>query len=161
MRAALYARVSTDEQVEGYSIDAQLGAMRAYAATRGWRVTGEYVDAGYSARSDARPQFKAMIADARARKFDIILVHKLDRFSRRREDAVTYKALLRQVGINVVSVSEPLDPESPVTVIVEGVLEAVNEWYSVNLGREVAKGLRQRAEQGLWNGDLPFGYVKG
>lgn len=102
-----------------------------------------------------------MITDAKAGKFDIILVHKLDRFSRRREDAVTYKALLKRAGVTVVSVSEPLDPDSPVAVIVEGMLEVVNEWYSVNLSREVAKGRKQRAEQGLWNGDLPFGYVKG
>ncbi len=161
MRTALYARVSTQDQVEGYSIDAQLAAMRAAANTREWEVAAEYVDAGYSARSDSRPQFRAMIADAKARKFDIILVHKLDRFSRRREDAVTYKALLKRSGVNVVSVSEPLDPDSPVSIIVEGMLEVVNEWYSVNLGREVAKGKRQRAEQGLWNGDLAFGYVKG
>jgi site-specific DNA recombinase len=162
MRAALYARVSTEDQAEeGYSIDAQLGAMRACAADKGWDVAKEYVDAGYSARSDSRPDFKAMITDAKARRFDVVLVHKLDRFSRRREDAVTYKALLRQVGINVISVTEPLDPNSPVSVVVEGVLEAVNEWYSVNLSREVAKGLKQRAEQGLWNGDLPFAYVKG
>ncbi len=161
MRTALYARVSTQDQVEGYSIDAQLAAMRAVANAREWEVAAEYVDAGYSARSDSRPLFWAMITDAKAHKFDIILVHKLDRFSRRREDAVTYKALLKRSGVNVVSVSEPLDPDSPVSIIVEGMLEVVNEWYSVNLGREVAKGKRQRAEQGLWNGDLPFGYVKG
>lgn len=161
MRAVLYARVSTEDQVEGHSLEAQLGAMRAYANAKGWQVVGEYVEAGYSARSDSRPHFQAMVSDAKARKFDVIVVHKLDRFSRKREDAVTYKALLKKVGVSVVSVSEPLDPGSPVAVIVEGVLEAVNEWYSVNLGQEVAKGLRQRVEQGLWNGDLPFGYAKG
>ena len=161
MRVVLYARVSTEDQVKGYSIEAQLAAMRDHAKAKGWDLVREYVDAGYSARCDTRPEFKAMVAEAKARKFDIILVHKLDRFSRRREDAVTYKALLKRVGVNVLSVSEPLDPDSPAAVIVEGVLEAVNEWYSVNLGREVAKGLRQRAEQGLWNGDLAFGYVKG
>ncbi len=161
MRVVLYARVSTEEQVEGYSIAAQLAAMRDFARTKEWEVVGEYVDAGYSARSDSRPQFKAIIAAAKCQKLDIILVHKLDRFSRRREDAVTYKALLKKAGVSVVSVSEPLDLDSPAGVMVEGMLEVINEWYSVNLGREVAKGRRQRAEQGLWNGDLPFGYLKG
>ena len=80
MRAALYARVSTEEQAEeGYSIDAQLGAMRACAAGKGWDVAKEYVDAGYSARSDSRPDFKAMIADAKARRFDVLLVHTAER----------------------------------------------------------------------------------
>ena len=91
----------------------------------------------------------------------VVLVHNLDRFSRRREDAVTYKALLRRVGVAVASVTEPLDPESPTSVILESMLEVINEWYSVNLSQEVAKGRRHRAEQGLWNGDLPFGYTKG
>ena len=135
--------------------------MRELARSKGWEIAGEYVDAGYSARSDARPNFRAMIADAKKKAVDVVVVHKLDRFSRRREDAVTYKALLRQVGVNLVSVSEPMDPDAPASVILEGMMEVINEWYSVNLAHEVAKGRRQRAEQGLWNGDLPFGYVKG
>jgi site-specific DNA recombinase len=89
-----------------------------------------------------------MITDAKAGKFDVILVHKLERFTRRREDAVTYKALLKRSGVNVVTVSEPLDPDSPLAAIVEGMLEVVNEWYSVNLSREVARERRQRAQQG-------------
>ena len=162
MRAALYARVGTDDQArEGYSIEAQLTAMRSLAGQKNWETVHEYIDAGFSGRSGERSQFQEMILAAKAKQFDMIVVHKLDRFSRSREDAITYKALLKKAGVRVFSVSEPFDGESPSSMIVEGVMEVVNEWYSLNLAREVAKGLRQRAEQGLWNGDLPFGYTKG
>ena len=161
MRAALYARVSSQEQVEGFSLDAQLKAMRGFAMQKVWDIAAEYTDAGFSARTDDRPEFKRLIADARARRFDVILVHKFDRFSRRREDAVTYKALLKRIGVRAYSVTEPIEPGSPSSVILEGMLEVVAEWYSVNLSHETSKGLRERAFQGLYNGDLPFGYAKG
>ena len=85
MRAALYARVSSEEQVEGYSIDAQLRQCRDYAKNQGWTVVAEYVDEGRSARAEdtsKRPKFKAMLEAAKNREFDILIVHKLDRFSR-------------------------------------------------------------------------------
>ena len=84
-RTALYSRVSSREQTEGYSLDAQLEAMREYAQSDGYGVAAEYVDGGYTGRSDNRPQFKRMIADAQAGLFDVVIVHKLDRFARSRE----------------------------------------------------------------------------
>ncbi len=159
--AALYARVSTEEQTDGYSLEAQLAAMRDHAARQGWQVVAEFVDAGYSARTDNRPQFKAMIAEAKARRFDIILVHKFDRFARSREHSVTYKALLRKLHISVQSVLEPTDPDSPSSIIFEGMLEVMAEWYSANLSQETQKGKRQRAHSGLYNGTLCYGYQKG
>ena len=161
MKVALYARVSSQEQVEGFSLDAQLKAMREFALHKGWETAGEYTDAGFSARTDDRPEFKRLIADAKAKRFDVIVVHKFDRFSRRREDAVTYKAVLKRIGVQVYSVTEPVEPESPSSVILEGMLEVIAEWYSVNLSQETSKGKRERAFQGLYNGDIPFGYVKG
>lgn len=81
--AALYARVSTDEQAEhGYSIDAQRDACRAFATARGWVAGQEYVDAGFSGGKSDRPAWQQMIADARAGAFQVLIVHKLDRFSR-------------------------------------------------------------------------------
>ncbi len=160
-RVALYARVSTEEQTDGYSLEAQLTAMRDHAARQGWQVLAEFVDAGYSARTDNRPQFKAMIGEAKERKFDIILVHKFDRFARSREHSVTYKALLRKLNISVQSVTEPTDPDSPSSIILEGMLEVMAEWYSANLSQETQKGKRQRAQSGLYNGTLCYGYQKG
>ena len=85
MKAALYARVSSEERVEGYSIDAQRRAFGTLVQSRGWTEYQEYIDEGKSARTDnvnKRPAFKEMLTDALAGKFDVLAVHKLDRFSR-------------------------------------------------------------------------------
>ena len=84
MRAALYARVSSEEQVEGYSIDAQRRAFETLCQGRDWIPYHEYIEEGKSARTEninKRPEFKEMIGDAIAEKFDVLVVHKLDRFS--------------------------------------------------------------------------------
>ena len=119
------AWVSSQEQVDGFSLYAQLKAMRGFAAQEGWDIASEYTDAGFSARTDDRPEFQRMILDAKAGRFDIILVHKFDRFGRRRQDAVTYKALLKRIGVRVCSVTEQVEPESASSVILEGILEVV------------------------------------
>ena len=85
MRAALYARVSDEEQVEGYSLDAQKRAVRAYVESQGWDIYQEYVDEGVSAHTDdvaKRPLFRTAIDEALARRWDVLVVHKLDRFAR-------------------------------------------------------------------------------
>jgi len=159
MRAALYARVSTEEQTEGYSLDAQLDAMREYCHTKGYDVAGEYVDGGYSGRSDNRPQFKRLIADAQDGLFNMVIVHKFDRFARSRDHSVTYKALLRKIGIPVISVMEPTDPDSPASIITEGMFEVLGEWYSANLAQEVRKGKVKSAQLGRWQGGwIKYGY---
>jgi site-specific DNA recombinase len=101
-----------------------------------------------------------MIALARRKPppFTVLLVHKLDRFSRNREDAVTYKALLRRQGIRLISLSEPLG-DGPIDRLLEGILEVVAEFYSLNLGQEVKKGLRETARRGYFTGGkAPYGY---
>src|SRR5688500_2684703 len=85
VRAALYERVSSEEQVEGYSLEAQDRAGRLYCDAHGWEITSTYRDEGRSARTDdlsRRPAFQQLLTDAEAGKFDAIVVHKLDRFSR-------------------------------------------------------------------------------
>ena len=75
MRAAIYARVSTIDQ----TCDLQLRELRQYIAARGWETTGEYVDTGWSGAAAARPELDRLLADARLRRFDVVLVWKLDR----------------------------------------------------------------------------------
>jgi len=82
-RVALYARVSTEMQAEeGFSIEAQLNEMRAYAAQRGWKVVAEFVDAGISGSTMDRPGLRALLEAAQAHQFDVVLVHELSRLSR-------------------------------------------------------------------------------
>ena len=86
MRAAVYYRGSSEEQVEGYSLNAQSRATRLYCEARGWMIAGEYRDQCKSARTEditKRPAFVQMLYDAEARQFDVIVVHKLDCFARK------------------------------------------------------------------------------
>ena len=109
--AAAYIRVSTEGQTE-YSPDAQLAEIRKYAVREGYRLPEEfiYIDEGISGRGTARREaFNRMIGTAKQqpKPFDAILLWKFSRFARNREDSVVYKSLLRrQLGIEVVSVSE-------------------------------------------------------
>lgn len=164
LRAALYARVSTEEQAtEGASIPAQRKLLREYAQRQGLTVVAEFVDEGASARSADRPAFQQMIAAARRRPrpFDLILIHKTDRFARNREDAIVYKSLLRrECGVEVVSAAEQFE-DSPTGKLLEGIMEVMAEFYSLNLSQEVKKGMREVAGQGRALGRPPFGYTIG
>ncbi len=106
MRAALYARVSSEEQVDGYSLDAQLRSCRAFLAAHGWTLVREFVEEGRSARTDditKRPQFKLMMEEAQHRSFDVLVVHKLDRFARNRRIAFECFDRLTKWGVGFVS----------------------------------------------------------
>lgn len=162
-RAAAYCRVSSEEQVQGYSLDAQIEAIHEYCKDKGYEVVAEYIDGDYSAKhsgkNDKRQQFKKLIADAQDGLFEAVIVHKLDRFARNRAQSVIHKELLRDIGISVLSVSEPLDPDNPASIITEGMLEVLGEWYSVNLGQEVRKGRTKGAKLGKWMGGfIKYGY---
>ncbi len=161
MRTALYARVSSERQAEkDLSIPAQLKAMQEYAAKRGWPVVEEFIDLAESARSANRPEFQRMIALARKKPapFEIILVWKLSRFARNREDSILFKALLRKHGVQVVSISEPID-DSPSGRLLEGVIETIDEFYSANLSHDTLRGMKENACRGFRNGGSPpYGY---
>src|SRR4051794_4576020 len=84
-RAALYVRVSSDEQVEGFSLDAQERAIETFCRDHGYQIIGRYRDEGKSARTDdlaKRPAFQRMLTHADEHRFDTVIVHKLDRFAR-------------------------------------------------------------------------------
>ena len=161
MRAALYARVSSDRQAEkDLSIPAQLKALRKHAQDRDWDIVAEYVDEAESARSANRPRFKEMVAAAKRkdRAFDCILVWKLSRFARNREDSILYKSLLRKLGVQVVSINEPTD-DSPVGKLLEGIIETIDEFFSSNLSQDTVRGMKENAARGFRNGgSTPFGY---
>ena len=159
-RAAAYIRVSTEEQGE-FSPDAQLKAIQNYCKNNNLILNKEhiYIDEGISGRkADKRPAFQNMIAHAKKKEFDFILVHKFDRFARSREDSVVYKSLLkRDCNIKVVSITESIEDDK-FSVILEAMLEAMAEYYSLNLSDEVKKGMTEKAERGEWQTYAPFGY---
>lgn len=162
LRVAAYARVSSKEQAEKeLSIPAQLQTIRKYCQDKNYKLVAEYIDEGKSAKTADRPAFQKMIALAKKqnRHFDAIIVHKFDRFSRSREDHVVYKALLKKLGINVYSVTEQTDPETPHGFLLEGMLEVISEFYNMNLRNETLKGMTENARRGYHNGGAaPYGY---
>ena len=156
-RVAEYARFSSDNQ-RTESIDAQIRAMNQYCKQNHWQIVATYTDEARSATTDNRPQFQQMIKDSGKGIFDIILVHKLDRFSRDRYDSAIYKKRLKKNNVKLCSVLERID-DSPESVMMESVLEGMAEYYSKNLGREVMKGMKETALQCKHTGGCPpLGY---
>ncbi|GAB4272187.1 MAG: recombinase family protein [Thermincola ferriacetica] len=153
IRAAAYCRYSSDNQREE-SITAQLRAIEEYCKQKGYCIVRVYKDEEKTATTDRRPEFQQMISDSALGVFDVVVVHKLDRFARNRYDSAFYKRKLKLNGVVLESVLEPLD-NSPEAVILESVLEGMAEYYSKNLAREVRKGLLENAEKGLHNGGRP------
>lgn len=161
-RAVLYARVSSVGQAEkDLSIPAQLKALRQHADKHGWRVVEQFVDEAESARTADRPQFQRMIALAKQKPspFQVVLVWKLSRFARNREDSILYKAMLRKHGVQVLSINEPID-DSAAGRMLEGMIEVVDEFYSANLSTDTIRGLNENASRGFRNGSIaPYGYL--
>ncbi len=160
--AALYARVSSDRQDVDLSVSAQLRALKDYAKANGYSVAREYVDEAESGRVANRPQFRVMIEEGGKPKspFEVILVWKFSRFTRKREHAVAFKAQLRRKGIRVVSITEQAE-DNATGRLLEGIIESVDEYYSENLAQEVVRGMREAASRGFFlASNAPFGYKR-
>ena len=127
------------------------------------QIPSEYifVDEGISGRNaDNRPAFLHMIQAARQkpRPFDQILVWKFSRFARNRQDSIFYKSMLRkECGIDVISITEQLS-DDPTSILIEALLEAMDEYYSINLAQEVRRGMNEKFSRGGVVGPPPFGY---
>jgi site-specific DNA recombinase len=148
-----YLRVSTKEQArvgggtEGYSIPAQRDACHKKAAQLQAVIEQEYVDAGESARSAQREQLQQMLRDIKTVKPDYVIVHKIDRLARNREDDIAINLMLRKHGVKLISCTENID-ETPQGKLLYGLLAEIAQFYSGNLAQEVMKGLLRKAEEG-------------
>ncbi|MDL2220312.1 recombinase family protein, partial [Eubacteriales bacterium OttesenSCG-928-N14] len=157
MNAVIYARYSSDNQREE-SIEGQLRECTDYANKHGISIVGTYIDRAFSAKTDARPEFQRMIKDSAKRQFEIVLVWKLDRFSRSRTDSAVNKAVLRKHGAKVISVTENISDRAD-GILLEAVLEGMAEYYSAELSEKIVRGLTENALKGKYNGGgLPLGY---
>jgi len=159
MNCLLYARVSTDKQAQkALSIPAQLDAMRQHARREGWKIVGHFVDRGESAKTANRPELKRLILHCKEHKdVDLVVVHKIDRLARNTLDYATIKAVLKQKGIRLVSVSEPFE-DNPIGHFLENIIASISEWYSANLGDEIRKANLAKLNQGEWPHRPPIGY---
>ncbi len=165
MNCVIYLRVSTKEQAqkadskEGYSIPAQREACVKYIKEKGWKLVDEYIDRGESARSSQRPQLQEMLGRiAKHKDIQAVIVHKIDRLSRKMEDHVAIKAILTKADCSLVSVVEHFEDNASGR-LVEGIHALMAEFYSANLGAETKKGMTQKTKQGGWAGRAPLGYL--
>jgi len=156
MRAVIYARYSSENQTEN-SIEGQLRECKAFAESKGITIVGSYIDRALSAKTDDRPDFQRMIRDSAKGIFDVIIVWKLDRFARNRYDSAHYKAILRKNGVKVISATEAIS-EGAEGILLESMLEGLAEYYSVELGVKVKRGLTENALKARHNGGVvPYG----
>ena len=153
-----YARFSSDNQ-RTESIDAQIRAICDYCDKNGYNLVKIYKDEAISGTStEDREQFIQMINDSKDKDFNYVVVHKFDRFARNRYDHALYEKKLEDNGVKLLSVMEQLN-DSPESVILKSVLTGMNEYYSLNLAREVRKGQKENALKCVHNGGIPpLGY---
>lgn len=157
MNAVIYARYSSHNQTE-QSIEGQLHDCYEYAKRYDIQVVGEYIDRAISGTTDDRPDFQRMIADAAKKQFERVLVWKLDRFARNRYDSALYKHRLKQYGVRVISVMENVG-EGDESILLEALLEASAEYYSLDLKKKIKRGQRESISKGKYcGGSIPFGY---
>lgn len=158
-RVAIYARVSTEEQAkEGISIDAQLAKCKSYCEARDWSIAHIYTDPGYSAGTLNRPALKELLDDAKNHKFDIILVHKTDRFSRKLKDLITVLEELKIEGVNFTSVTEQIDTTSAMG---EAFFQIIGVFAQLERGmvkERVKMAFDRKADLGEALYRAPFGY---
>lgn len=156
-KAVIYARYSSYNQTE-QSIEGQVHVCEKFAEENDIEIVGSYIDRAISGTSDKRPEFQKMISDSAGGQFQSVLVYKLDRFARNRFDSALYKKKLRENGVRVISATENIT-DTPEGIIMEGLLEAMDEYYSAELSRKCKRGLEESFKKGRFLGMVaPFGY---
>ncbi len=161
MKAVAYIRVSSQEQVDGHSLDAQERLFRELCKNRDWEPVSIYREEGKSAHVDSinkRPVFRQLLEDAATGAFEVVVVHTLDRWSRNLKVMLDSVSVLSQHGVGLVSVTENLDWSSPEGRLVARTLGSFGEFFSDMLGTHIKKGVSERAIQGKHLGGIPFGY---
>ena len=156
-RAVIYARYSCEKQNE-QSIEGQLRTCHEFAERNGYAVVDDYIDRAASGTTDHRKHFQEMLRDSAKHIFDYVIVYKLDRFARNRYDSAMNKALLKKNGVKVLSACEQIT-DSPEGIILEAMIEGYAEYYSVELGQKVRRGIRESSLKGQYTGGaVLFGY---
>ena len=153
MRVALYARVST---LNGQNPETQLVELREYTSHRGWEAAGEYIDSGVSGSKDSRPALNRLMAHAHQRRFDAILVWKLDRFGRSLRHLVSSLAQLESLGVTFVSLRDNWDLSTPSGRLMFQIIGAMAEFERELIRERIKAGMRRRRLEGLPLGRAPL-----
>jgi DNA invertase Pin-like site-specific DNA recombinase len=145
-RVAIYARVSTTNHGQDASL--QTGEMRQFAEARGWKLADEYVDHGVSGSTDSRPELNRLMADAKRRKFDVVLVWKLDRFGRSLRHLVNALAEFESLGIAFVSLGDNLDLSTASGRLMFNIIGAMAEFERELIRERVKAGMKNAKAKG-------------
>lgn len=160
MRAALYIRVSTQEQVENYSIESQQEKLEAYCKAKGWKVYDTFIDPGYSGSNMDRPSLQRLLNDIH--NIDVVVVYKLDRLSRSQRDTLTLiEDYFLKNKVEFVSITETLDTSTPFGKAMIGILSVFAQLERETIAERMRMGHIKRAEEGYrgMGGDYdPAGY---
>ena len=152
-----YYRYSSHRQGE-QSIEGQQAAVHKYAADNGLTIIREYIDRAMTGRNDDRADFQQMLKDTGKGQFSTIIVWKVDRFGRNREEIAFNKHRCKKNGVKIVYVAETI-PDGPEGIILESVLEGMAEYYSRQLSQNILRGMRASAEKAQSiGGNRPLGY---
>lgn len=158
-RARVYVRVSTEEQAtEGYSLAAQEERCRQFAQSQGWEVDEIYCDDGYSAKDLNRPAVQRMIRDVEEKKFDVLVVYRLDRLVRSVIDLHYLLNIFDKHNVKFKSVTEVFDTTTAMGRFFITLVGAMSQWERENLSERVKMGLERRFLEGNRHGHAPFGY---
>ncbi|WP_052675984.1 recombinase family protein [Paenibacillus sp. IHBB 10380] len=162
MRAAIYIRVSTDMQVEdGFSIEGQRTRLNSFAASQDWEIYDTYIDDGYSAKDLNRPEMKRMLQDMEDKKFDVILVYKLDRLTRSVADLHALLKTFDLYSVKFKSATEIFETTTAMGRFFITLVGAMAEWERGTISERVRFGVEQMVVEGRRPGGvLPYGYTK-
>ena len=158
MRGVLYGRYSPGSKQTEMSIEGQFRAGYKFADDNNIQIVNTYADRKATGRNDRRSDFQKMLSDSKKHLFECVIVWKIDRFGRNREEIAKNKAILRMNGVKVFYVDQSI-PDGPEGIILESVLEGLAEYYSVNLSHDVMRGMEENALKCQHNGSvIPLGY---
>lgn len=159
-RAAIYVRVSTEEQAnEGFSIQAQLADLHRYAEIHNMEIVELYVDEGCSGKSiEGRPHMQRLLKDSRQGKFNVVLVYRIDRLARKLKDALEINDELERNGVQLISINENIDTTTPMGKMVFQMVGSIAEMERNTIVGRVKMGMTERAKQGKFNGGICLGY---
>ncbi len=146
-RIAVYARVSTVNH--GQNPELQLAEIREYAARRGWTIAGEYVDLGVSGSKESRPELNRMLKDAHLRRYDAVVVWKLDRLGRSLKHLVTTIEDLAAYGVSFVSLRDNLDLSTPSGRLMMHIIGAMAEFERELIKERVTAGIQAARKRGV------------
>ena len=159
---AIYVRVSTEAQAQKESsIPEQIDRCKGYCRARSWSVFHVYTDAGFSGGSINRPAIQQLIADAKEKKFDRVLVYKLDRLSRSQKDTLyLIEDVFIKNDVSFVSLSESFDTGTPFGIAMVGILSVFAQLERANITERMSLGRTARAKKGKYHGGsrAPIGY---